>query len=42
MTISLKEGSSEGDVIKDFLYHYGRDQIREKLGIYISSLREGR
>uniref|UniRef100_A0A1B6E8U8 Activator of Hsp90 ATPase AHSA1-like N-terminal domain-containing protein n=1 Tax=Clastoptera arizonana TaxID=38151 RepID=A0A1B6E8U8_9HEMI len=40
VVISLKESSSEGDIIKDFLYHDGRDKIREKLAIYISSLKE--
>jgi len=40
VNISLKEGSSEGEIIKEFLYHHGREKIREKLQEYIVSLKE--
>lgn len=41
VNISLKDSSSEGDTVKKFLYHQGRDEIREKLNEYIVSLKEG-
>uniref|UniRef100_A0A1B6MUF2 Activator of Hsp90 ATPase AHSA1-like N-terminal domain-containing protein n=1 Tax=Graphocephala atropunctata TaxID=36148 RepID=A0A1B6MUF2_9HEMI len=40
VNISLKETSSEGDIIKEFLYHQGRDRIRESLEEYIVSLKK--
>jgi len=40
VTVSVKENHHEAEIVKDFLLHTGRDIIREKLGLYISSLKE--
>lgn len=41
MEVTLKESTSEGEIIKEILHNQGRDTIRKKLGIYISLLKEG-
>lgn len=41
MTVTLKESTPEGEIIKEYLHHQGSEQIRENLGLYISLLREG-
>lgn len=41
INISLKEHSNEGTIVKDFLYHQGRSQIRNQLEKYIKDLKEG-
>ncbi|XP_054271354.1 activator of 90 kDa heat shock protein ATPase homolog 2 [Macrosteles quadrilineatus] len=40
ITVSLKESTSEGDIIKEFLYHQGKERIREKLEEYVVSLKK--
>lgn len=37
----MKEASSEGNIVKDFLYHHGRSKIRDQLEKYIKDLKEG-
>jgi hypothetical protein len=41
VNISLKESSTTGDILKDFLYHQGRDKVREKLENYVTLLKKG-
>jgi hypothetical protein len=40
--ISLEKNSTEGTHVKESLYNEGRSIIKEKLGLYVSSLKEGK
>lgn len=40
VTVTLKESSPEGEIIKDFLHNYGSEKIREKLKLYVVMLKE--
>lgn len=37
----MKEPSNEATVVKEFIYHQGRSQIRDRLEQYIKNLKEG-
>lgn len=40
ISVTLKESNPEGEIIKEYLHHQGSEKIREKLALYISSLKE--
>uniref|UniRef100_A0A069DS64 Putative activator of 90 kDa heat shock protein atpase log 1-like isoform 2 n=1 Tax=Panstrongylus megistus TaxID=65343 RepID=A0A069DS64_9HEMI len=40
VTVTLKESSTEGEIIKDFLHNCGSEKIREKLKLYVVMLKE--
>ncbi|KAL1131718.1 hypothetical protein AAG570_011331 [Ranatra chinensis] len=40
VTVSVKDSSATADILKDFLLHYGKQKIRETLGIYVNLLKE--
>lgn len=42
VTVTLKESSTEGEIIKDFLHNCGSEKIREKLKLYVVMLKEGK
>ncbi|XP_026471549.1 activator of 90 kDa heat shock protein ATPase homolog 1 [Ctenocephalides felis] len=40
ISISVKSTGSDADKLKTFMYNVGREEIRNKLGLYVSSLKE--
>lgn len=40
ITITIDESSEESEVLKQFMYNFGRHKIRDKLGLYVKELKE--
>lgn len=40
ITITIEKSNEESEKLKQFMYNFGRDQIRQQLGVYIKELKE--
>uniref|UniRef100_A0A1A9ZR92 Activator of Hsp90 ATPase AHSA1-like N-terminal domain-containing protein n=1 Tax=Glossina pallidipes TaxID=7398 RepID=A0A1A9ZR92_GLOPL len=40
ITVTIDKSNEESEILKQFMYNVGRDQIRQQLGVYIKELKE--